>query len=273
MTMKIGNETYYTPHQMASFFAIKKDTLLFYDKIGLFSPVKRNANGYRYYSASQINELDTILTLKDLGIPLAAIMDVVRDMDTPSFLSLLDNTKRSIQTKIDECNSLLDFVNSVKASVEEAMGADKERLYLKDSKPLQIVTVPIENTEGKMTSDDNWQKAYSRLMAEADCKAIINVGSIVHLDEGRMYLGGICREVYATYTSSSDRVIPGGHYAYMFFSGSLENLSSFYRTFFNSLDSSGLIPAGDIYEELTISTTNTKEEKEHVTKLMVRIDT
>ena len=84
--MKISDTIYYTPHQVASFFSISKDTLLFYDKIGLFSPALRKENGYRYYSASQLNELDTILTLKDLGIPLSSIKEAVGEISATSFL-------------------------------------------------------------------------------------------------------------------------------------------------------------------------------------------
>lgn len=270
--MKIDDTIYYTPHQLASFFSIRKDTLLFYDKIGLFSPVKRKSNGYRCYSATQLNELDTILTLKDLGIPLSVIKDVVGDMNAPSFLSLLQNEEDSIRKKIEECRALLAIVGSIKSSIKEAMESEKERLYVSALKKTPIITVPIRNTEGMMTDDDCWQDAYSTLMAEADCKAIITIGSIVRLEEAREYLGGICREVYATYARPSDKAIPGGRYASMFFSGSLDNLSSFYKCFLAALDNSNLHPSGDIYEELSISPIVAREETEHVTKLMVKIE-
>lgn len=70
--MKI-DQIYYTPQQLASFFSIKKDTLLYYDRIGLFSPDVRNKNGYRYYTVAKLNELDSILTMRDLGLSINAI--------------------------------------------------------------------------------------------------------------------------------------------------------------------------------------------------------
>ena len=40
---------------------ISRQALIFYDKIGLFCPVYTNPNnGYRYYSANQLDYLDTI---------------------------------------------------------------------------------------------------------------------------------------------------------------------------------------------------------------------
>ena len=40
---------------------ISRQTLIFYDKIGLFRPAYTDPdNGYRYYSSSQLDYLDTI---------------------------------------------------------------------------------------------------------------------------------------------------------------------------------------------------------------------
>ena len=52
--------TYYTPKEVALMFSIQKDTLLFYDRIGLFQPDLRKPNGYRFYSAGQLAELDAL---------------------------------------------------------------------------------------------------------------------------------------------------------------------------------------------------------------------
>ena len=58
----------------------------------------------------------------------------------------------------------------------------------------------------------------------------------------------------------------------MYFQGSLSGLRSFYSAFLNALDDDGLVPEGDIYEELTISSLSSRDESEHVTKLMVRLE-
>lgn len=270
VTMKFDS-IYYTPQQMADFYALKKDTLLYYDKIGLFSPALRKENGYRYYSAPQLNELEAILTLRDLGVPLASIKRSKDNMDTPSFIALLENEEGSIRQRIDECNSLLNMISAVKASVKEAEDAEKRKLYKVHSGAQYIVRTPIDNDSDEYTSDIVWQNAYRDLLQKSDSKLFITIGSIVRLDEAVKYHGSICREVYATYASPSDSVIPEGVYAYMFFPGSLSDLNSFYEHFLQSLEESSLTPLDDIYEELTISSSVTQNEADHVTKLMVRV--
>ena len=52
---------YFSIGELADFQQISKQTLIYYDKIGLFRPAYVDPQtGYRYYSASQIDYLDTI---------------------------------------------------------------------------------------------------------------------------------------------------------------------------------------------------------------------
>lgn len=269
--MKIDGSIYYSPHQMASFFSIKKDTLLFYDRIGLFSPAMRKSNGYRCYSASQVNELDTILTLRDLGIPLSSIKEAIGSISTPSFVSLLENEEASIRQKIADCKARLDTVGAIKSSIREAVEAEKGRMYTARYPSVPMISMPIRKIGKDSTSDEAWQEAYSKLIAKIGGNTIITIGSIVPMEDARRTLGSICREVYATFPGPSDTKIPRGRYAYMFFQGSLDRLQSFYQSFLSELGRLELDAKGSIYEELTISSIVTKEEDEHVTKLMVRI--
>lgn len=269
--MKIDESIYYTPHQMASFFSISRDTLLFYDRIGLFTPAMRKSNGYRLYSASQVNELDTILTLKDLGIPLAAIKEAVASINTPSFLSLLENEEASIMGKIRECNARLGIVKAIRSSINEAMAAEKGKLYKAHLKKTPYIEMPIRKIGKTETSDTAWQEAYSRLIAKAGCRTMITTGSIVTMEDARNTLGSICRKVYATVPGPAETYIPAGEYAYMFFKGTLSSLNEFYAEFLKAIDDEGLTAIGDIYEELTISSIVTKSEDEQITKLFVRV--
>lgn len=52
---------------------VSKHTLFHYDDIGLFSPEYVAENGYRMYSRYQLETLETILMLRDLGMPLKEI--------------------------------------------------------------------------------------------------------------------------------------------------------------------------------------------------------
>lgn len=61
-------ERYYTPVEFAKLFNIDKQTLIYYDNQGIFTPAFKKENGYRYYSAEQIVLFSILLSLRKLNI-------------------------------------------------------------------------------------------------------------------------------------------------------------------------------------------------------------
>ncbi|MFF2372493.1 MerR family transcriptional regulator [Agromyces sp. NPDC058110] len=56
-------------------------TLRHYDDIGLLAPARIGANGYRYYDAEALVRLQRILLLRELGLGLPAVADVLERED------------------------------------------------------------------------------------------------------------------------------------------------------------------------------------------------
>lgn len=60
--------------EIADFFGISRKAIRLYEKKGIIKPVKVDAsNGYRYYSAEQVQQLNALLELKLLGFSLDEI--------------------------------------------------------------------------------------------------------------------------------------------------------------------------------------------------------
>ena len=68
-------------------------TLRHYDDIGLLKPVRVDSfTGYRYYSIEQLNHLNRILTLKDLGFSLDQVEQepqILQSQDAVQMIKLL----------------------------------------------------------------------------------------------------------------------------------------------------------------------------------------
>ena len=70
----------YSIGEYARIAQVSKRLLRYYNEIGLFQPVKIDReSGHRYYSATQLPELNRILALKDLGLSLNQIQRFVQD--------------------------------------------------------------------------------------------------------------------------------------------------------------------------------------------------
>ena len=58
-------------------------TLRHYDAIGLLPPSSRTANGNRHYDEASLVRLQRILLLRDLGLPLPRIAEVLESTADP----------------------------------------------------------------------------------------------------------------------------------------------------------------------------------------------
>lgn len=66
----MNRNLYMTTGEFAKLMGVTKETLFHYDEIGLFCPECVTENGYRQYSVNQVEVMNTILLLKELGMPL-----------------------------------------------------------------------------------------------------------------------------------------------------------------------------------------------------------
>ena len=98
---------YFTVGEMASLFKLNPKTLRFYDEIDLFKPQYINPeNNYRYYSIDQIDQLETIEYLKELGLSLKVIKYHLEEMNVNNVINSLNYQKQITCDKIKELKTI-----------------------------------------------------------------------------------------------------------------------------------------------------------------------
>lgn len=107
----MGEDHYYSVSEMASMFGLSRQTLIYYDKIGLFSPSTRNEAGYRLYLPTQIPRLRLICTMRDLGLPLEEIAEISVAHDPDKLLARLVEQRARIEHKIEDLRLQRDFID------------------------------------------------------------------------------------------------------------------------------------------------------------------
>lgn len=119
--------------EIADFFGISRKAIRLYEKKGIMKPVKVDAaNGYRYYSAEQVQQLNALLELKAMGFSLDEIKRIV-DGKTgkASLLEMLEKKRQAWQ----------ETMNSAKYK-EECLGEIIQNLQ--DSRAAQRITEMTE---------------------------------------------------------------------------------------------------------------------------------
>ncbi len=98
--MKQIQGLYHTTGAFAALAGLNKRTLHYYDEIGLFCPNHMGENGYRYYSANQLDRLSLIVTLRDLGVSLEEIRTCLNSHDPEAMNRLLGQQRAEIDQRI-----------------------------------------------------------------------------------------------------------------------------------------------------------------------------
>ena len=96
-------KSYFSIGELSKLQNISRQTLIYYDHIGLFSPAWVDPdNGYRYYSAAQLDSLDTILIMKRLGFSLEQIRDYMAGYTLQRSLQALREQMEVVDRQIRE---------------------------------------------------------------------------------------------------------------------------------------------------------------------------
>src|SRR5581483_802114 len=90
--------------EFARLSQVPAKTLLYYDEIGLLKPAYCDPEtGYRYYAANQMEQLQRILALKDMGLSLEQILFVQEErLPTEQMQAMLKAKRIELQCKIQE---------------------------------------------------------------------------------------------------------------------------------------------------------------------------
>ncbi|WLF70170.1 MerR family transcriptional regulator [Clostridium septicum] len=110
----------YMVGEVSKFLNISKDTLRYYDQIGIVTPKKSGKNGYRYYTMDNIVLLTYVLVLKDLDVPLNEIKNILSNNSLESMIKLIGNQKRVVEKKIKELQGIKSTINSLEKAFIQA---------------------------------------------------------------------------------------------------------------------------------------------------------
>jgi MerR family copper efflux transcriptional regulator len=101
-------------HEIASKSGVAKDTLRYYEKIGVISAPLRAVNGYRYYSDQHIKELKFIKFAQSVGFPLGKIKLAIPHLANPDpHCPILQATIREQVERIEQKMAELDNAKQV----------------------------------------------------------------------------------------------------------------------------------------------------------------
>ncbi len=146
--------------EIADFFGVSRKAIRLYEKKGIIKPVKVDPqNGYRYYSAAQVQQLNALLELKTLGFSLEEIKSVL-DGDTTreGLLNALAKKRQAWQEAMETASYKSACLESILRNLRNSRDADRMTELTDDERAwLLVKMVCIEDVRAqKALSEALW---------------------------------------------------------------------------------------------------------------------
>lgn len=137
--------------------------LRYYDENELLIPASVDeATGYRMYSSSQIDELNRILFLKELGFEVKQMKELLRDWNPEKIQDYLEKQKQAVQDNLKAEQERLIRIEGFMADLQKQDKKLNTQVILKSIPSYQVVSLRkvVKNyfCEGEM-----WQELASKL--------------------------------------------------------------------------------------------------------------
>ncbi len=269
-------ENMFSAGELAKLQNISKQTLLYYDKIGLFKPSYINPeNGYRYYSAEQLDYLDTILIMKKIGFSLNAIQQQMECYNTENSIQCFRQQLLVIKNQINE-------LSLIQSQLEHRCEQLVRAYTQKDGAPLVDTVGPqfilCHDVESPYTMREvsvATKKCYAQALT-SDLPIFFQCGVSVPLKrilQGQYANAGIAFLTIENVPSVSNiKRLPQGLTASLYHFGRYETMDASYIKLMKYCSSNGLKILSDSYEFCINDYMTSKNEDEFITKIMFYVE-
>ncbi|HBJ2603119.1 MerR family DNA-binding transcriptional regulator [Clostridium botulinum] len=260
----------FTTGEFAKRFGVKKDTLFYYDKIGLFKPAGISDNGYRYYTIPQSDIFWVIQSLRDLNFPLKSLDNYLKAPSPQELIELSKNQLNKVDQEIEKLIQIRSILNRIVLQSEEALNAPLDKVILMDLEEEPILYSDKNTLKGDTTNEE-WSSYYEEFFKKTELRGPAFIGSVIDKNDLLSGKFGRIDRLFVRMDKPEATMKPAGLYAVTYYKGSYEAIVDFYEVFMRKIKEQGLIICGDAYEEYLLNVLATQNSMDFVTKISVAV--
>jgi len=257
--------------EFAKYSRTTRDTLLFYDKIGLLSPVSRKDNNYRYYSANQLVTVCVIRALQQLGMSLDEIKDL-KGRRTPELSEeVLEQQIIKIDNKIDEWNRARKLLHTLRKTIHSVRDIEENVVTVCRMPAEAIILGDLNDYSDDKTFFDTFLSFYhnmSKNNPEIDMNyPVWAIHSEENIRQGNLYRP----DRFFFFNPEGHDKKPAALYAVCCKRCGYGDTSDVYEKLIDYIDTNGYEICGYIYEEYPLNETCVADFDNYVLRIMVTI--
>lgn len=118
--------------EFAKLCQVDKKTLFYYDDINLLKPAGRTANGYRYYTMAQYDQMSAIKILQSSGLSLDEIKDMLHLNNYDQKVTRLQEQLTALNQKIDHLIYSRNYLQKALESLQHFIAHGTNQLLIEE---------------------------------------------------------------------------------------------------------------------------------------------
>ena len=266
---------YMTTGELARLMGITKETLFHYDEIGLFQPEIVKENGYRYYAIYQMEVLNTILLLRDLGMPLKEIKFTLEERSLDKMMQIFQDREQQIQKELVKLRNMKEWIRKHRQKMQLAYQMDWNLVHVqKLSERYYVYREVPDGTEEAIYKKENelltqfldvnpqfcsdYEVAYMQHAENVECGAYHKYDNAVLLLDKRP-------------RKLSCQILKAGDYLTAYHVGHWRNIGEAYKRLKEYQQEQNLGVDGMYLERYLVDGLTEKEIDQYVTEISVRL--
>lgn len=261
--------------ELARYQDISRQTLIFYDRIGLFKPAYTADNGYRYYSVEQVDYLDTILLLKKIGFSLDEIRQHMESYRAEDSMEVLSAQIGNIERKIDELNLIK---NRLEHKVIQLERVDKDlptEPFTAEQKEIHLLYENVKKPYDRKEIAIATKKCYAEALSE-NLPVFFQSGVSIPLQqiEKGNYLNASISYLLSDRIPGRKNIkrLPKGKVAAVYHKGDYYEIDATYRKLLSYCRENNLRIISDSYEFVINDYITSRDENEYLTKILFYVE-
>lgn len=264
-----------TTGELAKIMGITKETLFHYDEIGLFRPAIVLPNRYRYYEITQTELLNTILLLKELGMPLKEVQKLLDDRNPEKMIDVFSERELKIQEEIKKLKNMKRWIAHRKEHIQTGLEVSIDEIRIQKFPKRYYLYSSVECG----SEEDNYIKFNEMLTRFLETNPIFKSDyEVAYIQHQENINAGIYNQYDNVIIMLENRpqelsfqVFPEGEYLTAYHLGDWRMIGTSYQRLRTYIEEHHLLIEGDYVERYLIDILAVNDPASYITEIAVKL--
>lgn len=260
-----------TVGELAKLAGVSRQTLIYYDREGIFRPSSVNREtGYRYYTADQLETLVNILSLREAGVPLREIRAHMAARTAEGTAALLRSQAEWARAQAEHWQTTARRLERKAESLRRLTASEDD--FLTELPAEWLAVEPVGGRRG-LADVDVALKRVLRRASDQGLPHFYQLGDTLSAEDlaAGNYLRFSSAFLPLQGTPEGPGIVekPAGLYGRCFHHGTYETTFQAYDTLLSRMADAGYRPAGGSYEYCVLDSMSSDTPEEYVTEIQI----